>query len=94
MTIKADAKTNMMFIYRVVIIIYLMNKKNKLLTEIIEIKPSNQQLIEKVGRNTARATAYAINQAKWAAATQWCKNAGLTFRVLNETDIFHQGKSR
>jgi hypothetical protein len=75
-------------------LIQYVDKKNKLLTEIIEIKPSNQQLIEKVGRNTARATAYAINQAKWAAATQWCKNAGLTFRVLNETDIFHQGKSR
>jgi hypothetical protein len=75
-------------------LIQYVDKKNKLLTEIIEIKPSNQQLIEKVGRNTARATAYAINQAKWSAATQWCKNAGLTFRVLNETDIFHQGKSR
>jgi hypothetical protein len=75
-------------------LIQYVDKNNKLLTEIIEIKPSNQQLVEKVGRNAARATAYAINQSKWAAATQWCKAAGLTFRVLNETDIFHQGKSR
>ena len=70
------------------------DKKGKLLNEIIEIKPQNQQLMEKVGRNSARATAFVQNQAKWAAATAWCKNAGLTFRVLNETDIFHQGKAR
>ena len=75
-------------------LIQYLDKNNKLLTEIIEIKPSNQQLVEKVGRNPARATAYAINQVKWAAATNWCKNEGLKFRVLNETDIFHQGKTR
>jgi len=71
--------------------IQYLNKQGKLLTEIIEIKPSNQQLVEKVGKNNARAMAYAVNQAKWAAATQWCKNTGLKFRILNETDIFHQG---
>lgn len=74
--------------------IQYMDKKGKMLTEIIEIKPQNQQLVEKVGRNSARASAYVVNQAKWAAATQWCRNAGLTFRVLNETDIFHQGGVR
>lgn len=74
--------------------IQYVDKKGKLLNEIIEIKPQNQQLMEKVGRNSARATAFVQNQAKWAAATAWCKNAGLTFRVLNETDIFHQGKAR
>jgi len=74
--------------------IQYVDKKGKLLNEIIEIKPQNQQLMEKVGRNSARATAFVQNQAKWAAAAAWCKNAGLTFRVLNETDIFHQGKAR
>lgn len=72
--------------------IQYVDKHGKMLTEVIEIKPQNQQLAERVGRNSARATAYAINQAKWAAASQWCKNNGLSFRVLNETDIFHRGK--
>jgi hypothetical protein len=70
------------------------DKSGRMLSELIEIKPQNQQLIEKVGRNSARSTAYIINQAKWAAATAWCKNNGIKFRVLNETDIFHNGKSR
>lgn len=74
--------------------IQYMDKKGKMLTEVIEIKPQNQQLLEKVGRNSARASSYVVNQAKWAAATQWCRNAGLKFRVLNETDIFHQGGVR
>jgi hypothetical protein len=74
--------------------IQYMDKKGNILTEIIEIKPSNQQLVEKVGKNNARAMAYVVNQSKWAAATQWCKNAGLKFRILNETDIFHQGGVR
>ena len=74
--------------------IQYLDKNNKLISEVIEIKPQNQQLLEKVGRNTARQAQFVVNQHKWAAATAWCKGHGLTFRVLNETDIFHQGKTR
>jgi hypothetical protein len=74
--------------------IQYMDKKGKMISEIIEIKPQNQQLLEKVGRNTARQAQFVVNQHKWAAATAWCKNQGLSFRVLNETDIFHQGGAR
>ena len=34
----------------------------------------------------------AQNYAKWDAATKWAKQNGLTFRVLTEDQIFHQGK--
>jgi hypothetical protein len=74
--------------------IQYMDKKGKMISEIIEIKPQNQQLLEKVGRNSARQAQFVVNQHKWAAATAWCKNQGLNFRVLNETDIFHQGGAR
>jgi hypothetical protein len=74
--------------------IQYLDKNNKLISEVIEIKPQNQQLLEKVGRNTARQAQFVVNQYKWVAATAWCKGHGLTFRVLNETDIFHQGKTR
>mgnify|MGYP000147364238 CR=1 FL=1 len=36
----------------------------------------------------------AVNYAKWAAAQAWCKRNGLTFRVVTEEDIFHQGRKR
>jgi hypothetical protein len=34
----------------------------------------------------------AINYAKWSAAQAWCKNNGLTFRLITEDDIFRNGK--
>jgi len=29
---------------------------------------------------------------KWQAANAWCTQNGVRFRVLTETDLFHQGK--
>lgn len=74
--------------------IQYVDKKGKMYTEIIEIKPKNQQVLENVGRSKERQAQYVVNQAKWAAANAWCKKQGLKFRVLNETDIFHQGGIR
>ena len=62
--------------------------------EIVEIKPQNQSLKEKVGKNLNNQASYILNRAKWEAATVWCRQKGLRFRVINETDIFHQGDKR
>ena len=62
--------------------------------EIIEIKPQNQSIKEKVGKNLNNQASYILNRAKWEAATVWCRQKGLKFRVINETDIFHQGNKR
>ena len=62
--------------------------------EIVEIKPQNQSLKEKVGKNLNNQASYILNRAKWEAATVWCRQKGLKFRVINETDIFHQGNKR
>jgi hypothetical protein len=62
--------------------------------ELWEIKPANQQIKEKVGKNPYNQAQYVKNMAKWQVATQWAKSKGLKFRVLNETDIFHQGAKR
>jgi dTDP-4-dehydrorhamnose reductase len=35
----------------------------------------------------------AINYAKWAAAQKWCKQQGLTFRVITEDAMFRNGRS-
>ena len=60
-----------------------------MLTELIEIKPSSQQILERVGKNKFNQIQFIKNQAKWAAAGAWCKQQGLRFRILNENDIFH-----
>ena len=58
----------------------------------IEIKPENQTLVEKVGKNRYNQAQLIINKAKWSSAQMWCKNKGFRFRVINEKDIFHGGK--
>jgi len=58
--------------------------------ELIEIKPSSQSLLMEKQSQRDRAQV-AINYAKWDQATKWAKANGLTFRVITESDIFHQG---
>lgn len=68
-------------------------KNNKICSELIEIKPRKQSLIE--GRMSEKdRMIVAINHCKWAAAHAFAQKAGLVFRVLNEDHIFHQGKRK
>jgi hypothetical protein len=59
--------------------------------ELIEIKPKSQSIIEDRQSQRDRVVV-AINYAKWAAAQAWCKQNGLTFRVITESDIFRNGR--
>lgn len=68
-------------------------KNNKICTEVIEIKPRKQSVIE--GRMSERdRLVVAINHAKWAAAQAWCQRSGIVFRVLSEDQLFHNGKKK
>ena len=62
--------------------------------ELIEVKPSNQAIKEKLGRSKHNQAHYVINQAKWTAARAWCKQKNIFFRIVTEQDIFHTGKRR
>lgn len=65
-------------------------KNNKVCTELIEIKPKKQSVIE--GRMSEKQKmVVAVNYAKWEAAKAWCKNAGIVFRVVTEEQMFHNG---
>ena len=67
--------------------------KESMRAELIEIKPKNQSLIEGKMKDSQRAVV-AQNYAKWDAATKWAKQNGLTFRVITEDMIFHQGRKK
>jgi TnsA endonuclease N terminal len=75
-------------------LISYIDKNMKKHAELIEIKPANQMLIEKVGKNPYNQAQYVKNMAKWAAANKWAQQQGLKFRVINEMDIFHNGKNK
>jgi hypothetical protein len=83
-----DPLTNRNTVYVPDFFIQYIDKDGRMLTELIEVKPANQTLLEKVGRNKNNQMQYVKNQAKWQAAQAWCKSQGIKFRVLNETDLF------
>ena len=73
---------------------YTIDKNGKKHAEVVEVKPLNQTKLESVGKSQYNQQQYVKNMAKWEAATAWCKQQGIRFRVVNEDDIFHQGSKR
>lgn len=61
-------------------------------TYVVEIKPENQTVEPKVRKRVTKryiseVTTYGINQAKWAAATEYCKDRGWEFKIITEKDL-------
>lgn len=67
------------------------NKGGQQIAELIEIKPSAQTNIHEA-RNIRDKAHAVVNQAKWAAATAYCKRIGIKFRVITESELFWNGK--
>lgn len=70
------------------------DKSGKKHAEVVEVKPESQTLRESVGKSLYNQEQYIKNLAKWEAAAAWCKQKKIKFRVVNESDIFQQGKKR
>jgi hypothetical protein len=86
-----DPLTGRQTVYVPDFFIQYIDKNSKMIVELIEIKPSSQQIIERVGKNKYNQAQFIKNQAKWSAANLWCKQQGIKFRILNENDLFHTG---
>ena len=69
-------------------------KDGKQRVELIEVKPENQTVKEKLGKSRANQAHYVINQAKWEAANAYAKQQKIRFRVVSEDDLFHNGKRK
>jgi len=89
-----DPLTGKQTVYVPDFLITYVDKNHKKHVELIEIKPANQMLAEKVGKNPYNQAQFIKNQAKWAAAAAWCQQQGIKFRVMNETDIYGGGGKR
>jgi TnsA endonuclease N terminal len=83
-----DPLTDKQTVYVPDFFIQYVDRNNRILTELIEIKPASQTILERVGKNKFNQAQFVKNQAKWAAAGLWCKQQGIQFRILNENDIF------
>ena len=85
--------TNKATIYVPDFFIVYVDKSGAKKAELIEIKPSSQSALESA-KSTRDQAAAVLNMYKWQAAQAWCKAQGITFRVVTEQDIFHQGNGR
>ena len=85
--------TNKATIYVPDFFIVYVDKSGAKKAELIEIKPSSQSTLESA-RSTRDQAAAVLNMYKWQAAQAWCKAQGISFRVVTENDIFHQGGGR
>lgn len=59
---------------------------------ILEIKPYRQTIEPAKKKKITKqyineVVTYGVNQSKWAAATEFCKDRGWTFKVLTEHDL-------
>lgn len=68
------------------------NKFHHIKAEIIEVKPKSQTSLTEAKSRHDQVHAI-INQAKFAAATAYCKQHGYVFRVISEDSIFMNSRS-
>lgn len=67
------------------------DREGNILQEMIEVKPESQVNIRTKKRLTEYdKVTYAINIAKWQAASQFCKKHNIKFRILTENQMFRQ----
>jgi len=65
-----------------------LNEEKQVETVIIEIKPENQTQPPKPGKGNRyirEAVTYAVNDAKWRAAKEYCEDRGWKFQILSKT---------
>lgn len=72
------------------LVVYI-DKKGQKHAELVEIKPSKETTMEAASSVRDRAMVI-VNHAKWHAASKFCKQHGLTFRIITENELFHQGR--
>ena len=64
------------------------------IAELIEVKPKKETTMENAGKSQVTQARVVLNMAKWEAASRWCKQNRIKFRVVTEDDIFHGSKKR
>ena len=73
-------------------IIQVREKTGNIKKYVIEVKPFKQTQPPKKGKKSkttllTETKTYAVNQAKWKAAEEWCKDRMLEFKVITEHEL-------
>ena len=65
---------------------------NRIQTYVVEVKPKKQTLPPKPRKRVTKSyiyecTTYAVNQAKWKAASEFCKDNRINFKIVTEDQL-------
>ena len=74
-------------------IIKVKESDEEIKTYVIEVKPKRQTVPPKQKSRVTKSylyeiQTYAVNQSKWNAADEWCKDRKLEFKVITEQELF------
>jgi hypothetical protein len=74
-------------------IIKVKEQSGEIKTYIIEVKPAKQTVPPKQKSKITKsylyeAKTYAVNQAKWKAASEFCKDRLIEFKIITENELF------
>jgi len=72
-------------------LIKYMKSNGQVVTELIEIKPASQSLLER-SKSKKDKIQLQINAAKWEQAHKYCQRYNIKFRVLTEDQLFGKNK--
>lgn len=73
-------------------LIKIQEQSGEIKTYLIEIKPQRQTVQPKTPKRKTKnwlyeMKTYSVNQAKWAAAEEWCKSRGIEFKLVTEREL-------
>jgi len=73
-------------------IVKVKTRDGKLKTMMLEVKPKKQTIQPEVRKRVTKqyiteVTTYAVNVAKWEAATEFCADRGWEFKILTEEHL-------
>ena len=73
-------------------LIKIKETNNRIKTYVVEVKPKKQTLPPKKRKRVTKSyiyecTTYAVNQAKWKAASEFCKDNRIEFKIITEDEL-------
>ena len=73
-------------------LIKVKESNNRIKTYVVEVKPKKQTLPPKPRKRATKSyiyecTTYAVNQAKWKAADEFCRDNRINFKIVTEDEL-------
>ena len=73
-------------------LIKVKESSNRIKTYVVEVKPKKQTLPPKKKKRITKSyiyecQTYAVNQAKWKAASEFCKDNRIEFKIITEDEL-------